>query len=330
MNPLPNIGMDAAFRKCLRTSKTVLFVKLDRSGRIQRMNGTAEDVLSRFGEPMGEDFAQYVAGLETFRVEDLIARFRDSDTGRGALLELGTKTQSSLAYRFIAEPVSDGYLLFGEPSPEATRRLCQETARLRDGFAEAMRRIGRRSLEGHRLGRVLREAEEHLERHARVDPLTNLPNRRAFLRELRREFRRFARYGRTYSVTLAEIRGLEAVTDAAGLAAEEAATVMVGEVLKTCLRASDCVARFGDRRFAVLQYETPGDTARTAEQRIRETVASAGIAAPDGGILALAVASAEIAGDDDHPENALRRADAALRDGDRSTPSSAEQPEKPR
>jgi len=315
MTPLPDISIDAAFRKFLRTSETVLFVKLDRRGCIRRMNRTAEEALSRFGEPMGENFAQYVAGLEMLRIEDLIARFRPAGNDESALIELGSEGQPSLKYRFTVEAVSDGYLLFGEPSMEATRQLRQEMERLRDGFADAMRQIGKRSLEGHRLGQVLREAEQHLEQHARTDPLTNLPNRRAFLGELRREYRRFGRYSRTYSVTLGDIQGLEAVTGAAGLAAEEAAIVMVGEILKSCLRVSDCVARFGDRRFAVLQYETPAVTARTAEERIRGAVTSAGIEAPGGFLVSLAVGSSEIGEDDDHPEHILRRAEAALRDG---------------
>ena len=131
------------------------------------------------------------------------------------------------------------------------------------------------------------------------------------------------RYGRTYTVTLGAIRGLEAVTGAAGLAAEEAAIVMVAEILRTRLRASDSVARFGDRQFAVLQYETPFVAARIAEERMREAVASAGIAAPDGTLVALAVGSAEIRGDDDHPENVIRRADEALRlGGEKTAPSS--------
>ena len=44
--------------------------------------------------------------------------------------------------------------------------------------------------------------------------------------------------------------------------------------------------------------------------------------------VALAVASAEIADNDDHPENVLRRADAALRD-DGGSASSSEEPEGP-
>ena len=312
MAALPDISIDAAFRKFLHASRTILFIKLDRQGRIQRTNRIANEVLSRFGEPEGESFPQFVLGLESMRIEDMIAQFFDSNGAEGSLIELGTSEQVSLKYRFTAESVSDGYFLFGEPSMEASQRLREDMVHLRDSFSDAMRQLGKRSNEGRRLEEGLREAERLLERQASTDPLTGLANRREFTRALRREWGRFSRYGRTYSVTLAEVTGFEELTGSETFAAGEAAVVMVGELIGSRLRSTDLVARFGERQFVVLQFETPMTGARYVEDRLRKVVRETEIPLPIGGAISIALGVGEVSDADDHADDVLQRAQAEL------------------
>jgi diguanylate cyclase (GGDEF)-like protein len=87
---------------------------------------------------------------------------------------------------------------------------------------------------------------------ARVDALTNAPNRYALAEALRAEQARIKRGGRTAALCFLDLDRFKTVNDTYGYAAGDALLVDVYERLHGELRASDIVFRWGGEEFVVL------------------------------------------------------------------------------
>jgi diguanylate cyclase (GGDEF)-like protein len=87
---------------------------------------------------------------------------------------------------------------------------------------------------------------------ARVDALTNAPNRHALAEALAAEQARISRGGRTAAICFLDLDRFKKVNDTYGYAAGDALLVDVYERLRGELRASDLLFRWGGEEFVVL------------------------------------------------------------------------------
>jgi diguanylate cyclase (GGDEF)-like protein len=94
--------------------------------------------------------------------------------------------------------------------------------------------------------------EEAVERMAMHDPLTNLPNRAMFYRELERALARAERDPCRIAVILVDLDHFKDVNDTFGHAGGDQLLMEVGRRLVDCVRAEDLVARLGGDEFAVV------------------------------------------------------------------------------
>jgi diguanylate cyclase (GGDEF)-like protein/PAS domain S-box-containing protein len=92
---------------------------------------------------------------------------------------------------------------------------------------------------------------------ARSDPLTGLPNRRAFYEIALAESDRARRYRHPLSLAYLDVDNFKQVNDDYGHDAGDELLVRVAEVLRRNLRNNDVVARLGGDEFAMLLPETP-------------------------------------------------------------------------
>jgi diguanylate cyclase (GGDEF)-like protein len=90
------------------------------------------------------------------------------------------------------------------------------------------------------------------------DPVTTLPNRAAFNRRFRGEIERARRYRRELSVVLFDIDRFKAVNDRFGHQEGDRRLAEVAGLLKSSLRQSDAVFRYGGDEFAAICPETSG------------------------------------------------------------------------
>src|SRR5262249_59142591 len=95
---------------------------------------------------------------------------------------------------------------------------------------------------------VARAQMVDLAARAETDPLTDLPNRRGFERELRRSLAYVKRYGASAALLYLDLDGFKAVNDRYGHAAGDAMLKAVAMVLSRHVRDSDLVARIGGDR----------------------------------------------------------------------------------
>jgi diguanylate cyclase (GGDEF)-like protein len=141
-----------------------------------------------------------------------------------------------------------------------------------------------------------------LERTARTDQLTALPNRRAFEDELRREMARATRMRAPLTVALLDLDGFKQLNDAAGHQAGDAALRSAADAWAHGLRSMDVLARWGGDEFAVL---LPGCTLAEAH----EVLDRMRLSTPLGLGCSIGVTSWH---DGEPPEELVARADTAL------------------
>jgi diguanylate cyclase (GGDEF)-like protein/putative nucleotidyltransferase with HDIG domain len=111
---------------------------------------------------------------------------------------------------------------------------------------------------------------ERLAATARTDPLTGLPNRRAFEREL--EQRLAAASPEPFCVIMLDVDELKQVNDAHGHAAGDAVLKRVAWVLSANLRSVDVVTRWGGDEFVLLMPGTDQVGAVSLARRVGGTL----------------------------------------------------------
>lgn len=169
---------------------------------------------------------------------------------------------------------------------------------------------------------VLAMAKERIARGlvsaALTDPLTGLPNRRAFFDAARSILAQAERHRRPTSLVLFDLDRFKQINDTFGHPAGDRVIQIFADALREDLRAGDVAGRVGGEEFAVIMPDTDASQARIAVDRIMGTIAaasgreasdiggfttSAGVASSGQGLLGL--------------EGLLVQADAALYDAKR-------------
>lgn len=118
----------------------------------------------------------------------------------------------------------------------------------------------------------LEAANARLDRLARTDYLTSLPNRLAFFQLASREMNRTTRYGRSLSLAVLDLDHFKAVNDRYGHDAGDTALKHLTKIMGAQIRPSDVFARIGGEEFALLMPETEPQEAKRLLERILKTV----------------------------------------------------------
>jgi diguanylate cyclase (GGDEF)-like protein len=148
---------------------------------------------------------------------------------------------------------------------------------------------------------------------ALIDPLTGLPNRRAFMIDAEAAIARRVSRSAPIAVLLADLDRFKAINDAYGHAIGDRVLTVFAASLHRCLGANDLAGRIGGEEFAILLPEKGEAAALALAERIRVVFADA--AAEIGGhvvaaTVSIGVAASRIGGHD--LGGLLGRADGAL------------------
>ena len=112
-----------------------------------------------------------------------------------------------------------------------------------------------------------------LKQEAHHDPLTNLPNRRLFERELDKALAYFYRYHHQGSVLIVDTNSFKAINDSLGHQAGDAVLKHIAQLLKKHTRSADTVARIGGDEFAVILREAGNEKAFAKAEKLVEIIA---------------------------------------------------------
>jgi diguanylate cyclase (GGDEF)-like protein len=155
---------------------------------------------------------------------------------------------------------------------------------------------------------------ERLHGLATHDGLTGCLNYQAFQGAIATEATRADRYGRPFSVVIADVDGFKAINDRYGHGEGDAALTAVVDAMLRGVRTSDLVGRIGGDEFAMLFPETASAEARGLVERIRTETPTRSTPA----VVTLSFGVATWLGQGDSAEELLRRADSALYEAKRS------------
>lgn len=223
----------------------------------------------------------------------------------------------------ITSTVSSSVREHGRQIDQADRRLREEAANNTEPLTGLVAGVVRQMLSANeRLRRELSESERLLEEQALemqehvamalTDPLTELPNRRAFDDHYRSLMSAWRKHRTEFSLAIFDVDHFKKVNDTHGHEAGDRVLKTVAQSLRLALRKYDIVARYGGEEFVVLFPNTSLPDAVTAVRKALETVA-ANEPVLDSGPLAVTasvgLASVEVG---EGAKQLLVRADEAL------------------
>ncbi len=113
----------------------------------------------------------------------------------------------------------------------------------------------REASERESLMQLLRQQEEHLRFMAQHDPLTGLPNRTSMQQRLALALELAKRNRKKVAVMMVDLDDFKRVNDTRGHPAGDQALVQLAARLRTSVRGSDTVARYGGDEFVILAGE---------------------------------------------------------------------------
>lgn len=146
-----------------------------------------------------------------------------------------------------------------------------------------------------------------------TDELTDLPNRRAFLRRLEDEVARVQRYGYPLSLALIDMDSFKSINDRYGHGAGDEVLRSFAANMLSVFRHHDMVARYGGEEFAVLLPNTDRNGAQRALEKVKKRTSESSYRF-DGKTMAMPTFSAGISlyKPGETPGNLIERADKAL------------------
>lgn len=142
--------------------------------------------------------------------------------------------------------------------------ILDQGKRILDEKGEAYRMIGT-----HKDITTELQLKNKLQESAITDALTGLLNRAEFDRLSRREIERSERYQYPVSFMMLDLDDFKQTNDCFGHQAGDDVLIILADILKSTLRASDIIGRFGGEEFIVMLPQTTCEEAQQLAERIR-------------------------------------------------------------
>ena len=158
----------------------------------------------------------------------------------------------------------------------------------------------------------LDNANASLQKLARFDGLTGLHNRNALNDEFEARLQRNRQKGQGMAVILLDLDHFKRVNDSLGHAAGDELLCIVSERIRSALRGTDLLARFGGDEFCILADLGEDHEARILAQRLMQRMKEPISIAGRSLVMTLSVGISLFPNDSELPEELLKHADLAL------------------
>ena len=219
--------------------------------------------------------------------------------------------------RFVLKPLQqlDAGMFAVESGGEAPAHLdtlgTGEISRLMKRFAQMAKSVtvSRRDLEFK-----VQERTIALERLTKIDPLTELLNRRGMSERLEAELKRARRESSRLGILWLDLDGFKEINDHHGHAAGDQALITVASIIDATIRPYDVAARWGGDEFLIMLYPTDDETLLALGERLRLAIAGCrSVIGRNGtGIPLSASIGGHLASANEEFNNVLQQADQAL------------------
>jgi len=186
-----------------------------------------------------------------------------------------------------------------------------ETRQLRareDELAAAQRKVA----EAERSIESMKNELEHVKAMLHQDPLTGTLNRRGIDDAFRQEASRCDRHGARLSVAIIDLDNFKSLNDTLGHQAGDRALAHVAAVVRSTLRPSDRVGRFGGEEFLILLPDTALHESAAVMARIKRELAARPLGEKDTSLKITFSGGVAQRAERESIDHLLARADAAL------------------
>ncbi|MGE3313794.1 MAG: diguanylate cyclase [Planctomycetaceae bacterium] len=122
-------------------------------------------------------------------------------------------------------------------------------------------------------------ANRRLELDALTDVLTGLPNRRYLVERLSHDWAMARRSGQPLTCMVLDIDHFKRINDTFGHDVGDRVLERVAEILKTCIRGTDVVCRYGGEEFVVVGADSDLESSMKCAERLRHAVETEATAA---------------------------------------------------
>lgn len=225
------------------------------------------------------DFALVDYRLPDGNGDCFIEEIRQREKGVIPAILLTAQGSEQIAVETMKKGALD-YIPKGHITPEL---LCQS---IRNGIRiyQGERALAERTAQLVLANKQLEEANIKLEGLTRIDPLTEVLNRRGFQEVLTRECQYASREGQYFIVLLTDLDNFKQINDTRGHDAGDIVLKEVAKRLLSKLRATDYVARIGGDEFMILLPKTSSAEGVEVAQKIRMAIAQPILWGPQGEI----------------------------------------------
>ncbi|OGI01712.1 MAG: hypothetical protein A2Y25_06515 [Candidatus Melainabacteria bacterium GWF2_37_15] len=152
-----------------------------------------------------------------------------------------------------------------------------------------------------------------------IDGLTGLYNRRFFQQTLEREFARSKRHKTCLSLAMFDIDHFKKVNDVYGHQFGDKVLAEISKIIKSSLRKTDYIARYGGEEIILILPETTTAQANIPIERIREKIESREFMNGNEAVkITISCGIAEVESDVNTQEELLARTDKALYESKRA------------
>lgn len=155
--------------------------------------------------------------------------------------------------------------------------------------------------------------QNELRNLANTDPLTGLPNRRAFFAKAELEFIRAKRYDRPFSLLMIDIDLFKNINDTYGHAVGDEVLQTFSTMLMAYSREGDILGRYGGEEFIILLLETSVKEIRTRALKIIKSTQQLVMHTPKANFsFTISVGLTQLRYSDEDLTSILKRVDDAL------------------
>ena len=158
----------------------------------------------------------------------------------------------------------------------------------------------------------VKRLQDLLIEHARIDPLTGLPNRRALMKRLALEWARVQRHGGSLAVVMGDIDNLKEVNDKYGHAMGDKLLRQAAKAIARQCRQTDMPARYGGDEFIIVAPGSAAQSTNNLAERCRQAVEEIPFQIGDEKIGQTATFGVADAAKATSPESLISAADEAL------------------
>lgn len=256
---MPSLDENALLARYLDQQAPIIYLVLAADGTVQRMNRHASGLFGEeiIGTPFGDLF------LESHQHLSLDQMLEHFDSGH--LLSFASSTGSIQSYHFFGWRLDDRILVCGHEDLEEIESLSQELLETNQELNNLMRELNSKN-------RELKRANARITELTRVDPLTQLANRRYFQERTQELISLTVRKSEPLSLIMTDIDTFKAVNDTFGHDAGDRVLRGFADLMKSLARKEDLAARFGGEEFIIVLPLTKSRQAYALAERIRKAL----------------------------------------------------------